>query len=271
MSEQKAANMYGIGNDEVKFTGFNFGLTAGQTFLTKFEWIPNGGKDNAEAEALEIVFNIAGSDKGYRKFPVTKGFLKNGGEITDPNAPEFVDAVQTLNAVITHILKCFVNEDTLRTAFNRPIPDFKTFCQVCASVLPKDFASKPLDIFMQYQWKISPGQSRTYLEIPNSVKSGRFLCAAITPQPDAQGNNAEWKEVRKNKEEVADNDQNALFYQDGAGNIHPFKRYGRYLKSNSANQQLSELAREQEAAAANISQQSSANPGNATQGSAETW
>lgn len=244
MSDQNL-NMYGYASDEVKVVPFNFGLIAGQTFLKKFEWIPNGGKDGAEGEALEIVFDIMGTEKGYRKFPVTKAFLKNGGETTDRNSTEFKEAVQTLNACITHILHCFATSEQLQAAFSRPIPDFKTFCQLAASVLPANFSTVPLDIFMQYQWKLREGQARTYLEIPNSMKSGKWLIPAVK----AVG---QWKELRKT--DFSDNDQNALVYVDDANNIHPFKRYGKYMRSNSAIQQVSETAAAQEAAAQNIAQ-----------------
>lgn len=262
---QEPVNMYGYASDEVKQNPFNFGLIAGVTYLKKFEWIPNGGKDGAEGEALEIVFDIMGTEKGYRKFPITKAFLSNGGETTDPNSREFKEAAQNLSACITHILHCFVDSEKLKANFNRPIGSFKEYCQIAMQVLPADFSSKPLDIFMQYQWNLKEGQSKTYLEIPNSMKSGKWLCPTVAVT-------GEWKEVRK--AEASDNDANALLYVDSESpaNIHPFKRYGRYMKSNSAIQQVSEAAREQEAAAANISQASPASDAPAaTPGAATTW
>lgn len=251
-TEQVNTNMYGYASDEVKQVSFGFGLNAGATYLKKFEWIHNGGADGAEKEALEIIFTINGTDKSYRKFPVTQGFGKNGETITDPNSVEFKEAVNTFNSVVTHILHCFVSTETLKKALNVPIDSFKKFCTIAASILPKNFNEIKLDIFMQYQWSIRAGQNRTYLEIPSSMKNGKWLCPAVEPLPDAEGNNAEWKEVRK--KDPADNDQKALIYLDGAGNIHPFTRYGRYVNGALANQQKSEEAEQQEAAAANISQ-----------------
>lgn len=242
-TEPVNTNMYGYASDEVKISTFNFGLNAGVTTLKKFEWIPNGGVDGAEKEALEIIFNINGTDKGYRKFPVTQGFGKNGETITDPNSSEFKDAVMTFNSVITHILHCFVDNDTLKKAMSVPIASFKQFCTIAASLLPKNFAEIKLDIFMQYQWTIRSGQNRTFLEIPSSMKNGKWLCVAVPPV-------GEWKEVRK--KDPSDNDQKALIYTDEAGNVHPFTRYGRYVNGALANQQKSEEAEQQDAAAANI-------------------
>ena len=267
-TEQVNTNMYGFASDEVSAIPFNFGLNAGVTTLEKFEWIHNGGKDGAEQEALEIVFKINGTDKSYRKFPVTQGFDKNNQPVTDPNSTEFREAVQTFNSVITHILHCFVNSEVLKAAFNRPIPDFKSFCEIAASVLPKDFKTIKLDIFMQYQWSIRAGQNRTFLEIPNSMKNGKWLCPAQIPQAGANGP-AEWKEVKKDIVGLADNDANALYYMDGAGNRHPFSRYGRYMKGNLANQQKDGDAQQQDAAASNIAHQSApsaAQPGSTTAG-----
>jgi hypothetical protein len=239
------ASGYGYSTDEVKVSTFGFGLNAGVTTLKKFEWIHNGGKDGAEQEALEIIFTINGTDKSYRKFPVTQGFGKNKEAITDPNAPEFKEAVQTFNSVVTHILHCFVDTEVLKKAMNVPINSFKQFCTIAASLLPKNFNEIKLDIFMQYQWQLRDGQTRTYLEIPPSMKNGKWLTPAIPPV-------GEWKEVRK--KDPTDNDQKALIYIDEAGNIHPFTRYGRYVNGNLANQQKSGEAEQQDAAAANIAQ-----------------
>lgn len=265
-NEPVNTNMYGYATDEVSAIPFNFGLNAGVTTLEKFEWIPNGGKDGAEQEALEIIFKINGTDKSYRKFPVTQGFDKNNQPVTDPNSSEFKEAVQTFNSVVTHILHCFVTSDDLRLAFNRPIPDFKTFCEIAASVLPKNFKEIKLDIFMQYQWSIRPGQNRTFLEIPSSMKNGKWLCVAQIPQAGTNGP-AEWKEFKKDIVGLADNDSNALYYMDGAGNRHLFSRHGRYMKGNLAIQQKDGDAQAQDAAASNIAHQAPASNSNAQPGS----
>jgi len=242
MSNEPQANMYGYASDEVSVSPFNFGLNAGVTTLEKFEWIPNGGKDGAEQEALEVIFKINGTDKSYRRFPVTQGFDGNGQAVTDPNSSAFKDAVMTFNSVVTHILHCFVDIEKIKAM--RPVSSFKEFCQVAASLLPKDFNTIKLDIFMQYQWTIRAGQNRTYLEIPQSMKSGKWLCIAVPPV------GGEWKEVKRDN--PSDNDQKALTYVDNAGNLHPFTRYGRYMKSNSANQQKTADAEQNDVAAANI-------------------
>lgn len=249
-------NQYGYQDDAVAVSPFNFGLNAGVTKLKKFEWIANGGKEGAEQEALEIIFEINGKEKSYRQFPVTKAYKKEsegGGEVTDPSAPEMEEARKTFSSVITHILGCFVAKDKLRAHFNQPITSFKHYCEIARNALPVGFETKVLDIFMQYQWKIREGQNRTFLEIPKSLKNGPWLCPAVAPQsaPNSPaGTVAEWVEHRKEK--PTDGDQKALEYKDGAGNVHPFTRYGRYVKGNLANQQKTRDAQAQDAAAANM-------------------
>ena len=265
MSQQTAAtNMYGYQSDEVKVNPFKFGLNTGAR-LTKFEWIPNGGKDGAEQEALEIIFTIAGVEKSYRRFPVTQAFGKNNEVITDPNTPEFKEAIMQLSSCVTHILHCFTTPEAAKAKFNRPINSFKEYAQVAASCLPANFAEIELDIFLEYQWKIKEGNDRTYLDIPTSMKGGKWLVPTVKVIGD-------WKETRK--ADPDDKAQNALFYFDNgnpdtSNNMHPFTRYGRYVKSPRANQQFNENAAQNEAAGANIAQAEPA-PAATTTGAAPT-
>jgi hypothetical protein len=220
--------MYGYENTEVKQSSYHFGLNTGNTFLTKFAWIPNGGKDGAEQEALEIIFNINGTEKSYRQFPVTKAFLKdNGGETTDPNSDEMKEASRLFNQKISSILECFVPTDSIKAAMSNGFSSFKDYCNVCAGLLPTGFDKMPVDIFLQYQWKPTGENTKTYLEIPKDISKGKFVVAAVAAQPDAQGNNASWKEIR---------DENGIHYKDGAGNTHPIGRTKWFADSPFANQ-----------------------------------
>lgn len=224
MAEEQNQPSYGYESDEVKVSPFNFGLNAGKTFLTKFEWIQNGGADGAEQEALDIVFNINDTDKNYRLFPVTKAFLKGGGETTDRNSQEFKDAMKEFNAKVFHIVHCFVDNETYQAKISRPIASFKEFCTLVQSMLPKDFNKKPLDIFMQFQFQISPEQKRTFLQIPTKMRHGKWLVPAQA---------GTWT-----KKLVEDPDaREALTYENEKGEKHPFVRSGWFMASNFAKQQ----------------------------------
>lgn len=227
MAEEKnQTNNYGYESDEVKVSPFNFGLNAGNAFLTKFEWTPTGGADGAEVEALDIIFTINGTAKNYRLFPITKAFIKGGGETTDPNSKEFKDAIKDFNAKVFHIVHCFVDNETYQAALSRPIASFREFCTLVQSLLPKGYETKPLDIFLQYQWQPSEGQTRTYLDLPKKMSYGKWVVAA---QP---GN---WNKVQVT--DPSDDIREALYYKNEKDEKHPFIRNGWFMRSNFARQQ----------------------------------
>lgn len=216
---------YGYASDEVKVSPFNFGLNAGVTRLVKFEWIPNGGTEGAEQEALDIVFNINGTEKSYRQFPLVKAFGKNNEEITDPSAPEFKEAQVDANSRITHILHCFVETDVIKTAMARPIASFKEYCQIAASILPKNFSEILLDIFLQYGWELGD-KERTYLDIPKKMKYGRWLSPALA---------GTWTKVQV--ENPTEDTKDALYYTNEKGDKHTFIKNGWFMLSKFAHQQ----------------------------------
>lgn len=225
---------YGYGEEtENKVSPYTFGLNQGFR-LTKFEWIPNGGKDGAEGEALEIIFEKISDPtvkRSYRQFPVTKGYDKSGNEVTDPKSKEYKEAFSDFNGRITHILHAFVDDAAVKAAFARPIKGFKEFCNIARSLLPG--AQTPtieLDIFFQYQWSLKGDQKRAYLDMPTKRKHGAFICKSVKPV-------GKWTAVKV--ENPDDNEQYALKYVDDAGNQHPFTRNGWFMNSNFAIQQVS--------------------------------
>lgn len=215
--------------------GLNFGLNPEVT-MTKFEYIKNGGKDGAEGEALDIIFNVNGVDKGNRKFPVTKAFSTDGSneDITDPKAPEMQAARKDFNAIMTHIMHCFVSKENLITALSVPMQNFEQYCKILMGLLPPKFNEIKLDLFAQWQWQYSGENTKTYLEIPKKMKQGIWLHKAVKPVK-ADGSPSSWKEFKKT--DPQDNDNMALYYQDEAGNIHPFTRNGWFVNSNFGSQQ----------------------------------
>lgn len=224
---------YTYQTDEPKISALVFGLNTGAK-MVKFEFNPNGGKDNAEQECLDIVFEVNGKEVSYRKFPVTKAIDKDTKlEVTNPAHPAMVQAFNEFNAIITHIVTCFIPKEEYSKALSKPTNSFKEFCVTVMNVLPKDFSTKSLDIFAQYQFNLKGENTQTYVEIPKSLKHGKFLCPSVVPVGD------EWKEVRMS--EPSDLAKNALYYKDSAGNIHPFIRTGWFVKSNFANKQKEEV------------------------------
>ena len=224
---------YGYTDDSVKSSPFSFGLNAKAAKLKKFEYITNGGAGGSAGEAVEIVFDINGKDVSCRKFPVTKVFDKNGTEYTTESTEEakklFRAAYDELNAWMVALLKCYVPAEQIQTALAVPINNFREYVGILRNLFPANTPTVELDIFMEYQWNITGENTRTFLQVPNKTKQGKFICAAVAP---VGGN---WKAV------VVENPDNterqALKYVDGAGNVHPFTRTGWYMNSNYAHMQ----------------------------------
>lgn len=238
MAEQIKKVGFGVGTDDVKVgNSLKFGGNFGNTRMTKFEFNPNSGKDGAPMEALDIVFTIENVDKSYRMFPPSseskvyskeKGKTKEVLEVgTDAWKIGFNELMEDFNDRVTHIMKCFVDEDTLKKALSVEIPNFKAFCLILTKLLPTDYKSKLLDIFLQWQWRITGTNDKTYLEIPTKLKYGKFLVPAETPV-------GEWKEDRKD----------GLHYIDDNGNRHTFGRNNWFMESEYANQQKDKTSEE---------------------------
>jgi len=220
-------NVYGFEDDKTQSGGgLIFGLNSGVTRLVKFEFNPNGGKDDAEQEALDVVFNVDGRDVSYRMFPVTRAYDDNA-EITDPRHPAMQKAIKEFNSIIVHILHAFVPKEAIKTALSIPIASFKQFCTTAQTILPKDFSNKPLDIFAQWQWSISGDNERTWLRLPKNMKHGKWICAHIPPL------GGQWNEIRLNgglKYKSTDPETKKMI-------THPFDRSKWFMDSNFAEMQ----------------------------------
>ena len=223
-------NNYGYQDDSAAAVSpVSFGLNAKVAKLVKFEWTANGGKEGTEMEALDIVFNVNDKDFSYKQFPITKAFGENREEITDPNHPKMKAAFDNFNANMTHIMLCFVSrEEYVKALSSKPITNFKDFCKVLMDLLPTNYNEINLDIFFQFQYNIKGDNTITFLELPKSVKHGKFICASIPPV-------GKWTEFKIDN--PSSNVKNALYYKDDAGNIHPFTRTGWYMTSNFSTQQ----------------------------------
>lgn len=206
-------------------TGGKFGLNQ-NSFLVKFELNPKSGKGKTDGDALDINILVGEKEFKMKIYPVGKVYDKEGTEITNESSKEYIDAfneeITQKNAVILHILKSIgVTEQQIRAAFATPVDSFSQFVNGLVSLLPADFKTRPIDVFLEYQWSISNGQDRTFLQIPKNMKFGYFACQS---QPGIF------------KEEIVD--EGKLIYRNQNGQIHPFQRSKRFMEGNSANQQI---------------------------------
>jgi hypothetical protein len=219
---------YGYADDSATASNLTFGGNFGNTFLTKFEYTLNGGKGGGAMEAVDIEFTIGGTPKSYRRFPITSAkdySTKPATDITDPRHPKFIEEQKALSAVITQILKCFRTEADITAGFARPIANFREFIEITRSMLPPNFFEVKLDIFLQWQSKISNENDRTYLEIPQKINQGKFVVASVPPQ------GGEW---------IEDRTATHLRYKDAAGNAHPFERGKWWMESSGCATQQTE-------------------------------
>ena len=203
--------------------GGKFGLNTG-AFVTKFEFNPNAGKDNAAAEAIDFTVQVGEREYRHRFFPITKVFAKEGGEITDVSSEAYKEAfkkeLDQFNAVIGDIVACFVSREDLKTALAIPIPSFKDFANIVTRLVQAtpNWQKKPVDVFLQYQWSPSGDNDKTYLELPKNVKHGSFIVAS-----EGVG----FKEIKT---------PTSLKYVKEDGTEHTFKRGEWFLESAFANQ-----------------------------------
>ena len=232
MSENNDS-VYGFEDDKSQQGGgLNFGLNAGVTFMKTFQFNPNGGKDGAEQEALDIVFNVDGRDVSYRMFPVTKAY-DNNVEVTDVRHPAMKQAIKDFNSIVVHVLHAFVKIDDIKTALSIPISSFKQFCDITKNILPSNFSNKQLDIFAQWQWSITGDNDKTYPRLPKNMKHGKWLCAHLPPL------NGKWDKVELNgklayKSNGVDAEGKPITLR------HPFSRTKWFMDSNFAEQQKDE-------------------------------
>jgi len=198
-----------------------FGLNVGAKMI-KFEYNANGGAGGTPGDCIDL--SIQSGEKEYRTrfFPVTRVFGKKNEVLTDVKSEAYIKAFNTeqahLTGCITHILKCFVSEEAIKTALNVPIGSFAQFAQIVQSLVPAGSQNVDLDIFLHYQWEIGADNDKTYLELPKKMNGGYWMCKSMP---------GTFTENR---------DGGGLKYVNETGIEHMFARNSGYMEGNRANQ-----------------------------------
>lgn len=210
----------------------SFGLNKG--FLTKLEISEKNGEDGLPlAPTIDIVVSIQGREYFGRFYMNTEIYHDNNliGSSHEDYIKAFEDTYAQYGAVVRHALKAvgvtdqaFASITNLKQASTPEelVPVFIENLKMFLSLLPADFSSKPIDIFLEYQWQIKKDNTRTFLVLPQNMKGGAFLCPSMEPV-------GKWSEIR--------NDE-GLHYIDGAGNKHRFTRDAGYMESPKSYQQI---------------------------------
>jgi len=211
--------------------GGQFGANFAVTKVTQFEYKENVAKEgDTPREAIELVIQVRDRENKVWFAPITKVFGKEGQEL-EPNhsdyATNFNASVLQQNAVVTHYLKALgVSEEAMKNNLSTPSTTFKEYAQKIINLLPTGFDKKPLDLFLEYQWKIGKKadgtlNDKTYPQIPKNMKGGYFIVPA---QP------GKFKEVR--------GEDGSLSYVNESGTIHPFRRDASFMEGNKGTQQF---------------------------------
>lgn len=232
-------------NDEslVAKTGgkLEFGLNQG--LITTLEYNGEAGKDGAPGDAVDVTVTINGREVRSRLYDVTRIYDKAGNEMevdADPASEyqrKYRDQITQVTAVIKQAVKATgVTEQQIAVALAQPASSFADWAKIMTSLVPANFATKPVDVFLQYQWNIKGDNTQTFLELPKNMKGGKFLIPAITPV----GEFTEEKEWSETTPEGVVATHKGLRYVDKAGNTHTFTRTESFMGSNKAIQQKDE-------------------------------
>jgi len=202
-----------------------FGLNQG--FISKFEFITDGGINNGPANAVDIWFKVDEKEYRRRLYEDTGAlFGKNNikvypGEVGYEDL--YFDSMSQKIAVIKHCLKAVGVTQTQIDAVVATInpADIVAGIKSLVVLVPADFATKPVDIFLEYQWQISEGQDKTYLQIPKTMGGGYFTCAAQV---------GIWLEKKA--------EDGSLTYVNQNGQVHPIMKDKKFMEGFKANQQI---------------------------------
>lgn len=213
-------------NDLEQASGSSYGkFGKNDAKLVKFEYTSQGGSNGATQEALLVTFKVKDGEYNYRVFPAKVGNWIN----QDPNSEEYKKALQEsqnqVQIAISQIVESIADRTTIQNAIVAAKPTtFEQYVKLMERLIKAvlGWNNKELDLFLHWQSKLSPNQTRTYLEVPRQtdLKFGNSVFVT-SKQPGV------WNEVIE---------QGVLMYKDNSGNIHPFKRNKWYMeKSKFAN------------------------------------
>lgn len=206
----------------------NFGLN-GPVNVTKLEYTNKAGKKDeagqpTEGHAFDIHVQIKDRDYQLRIYdPTGSQMLDKNNNRINPGEEGYdalfkADATQRV-AVIKHAIKSVGVTDAQIDAIIPTVTSFTDFFVKLGNLVPAQFQTKPVDVFLEYQWQPSEGQTVTYLQLPKNMKGGPFLIAHVP---------GKFTENRVD---------GGLVYLDEAGNKHPFERNEGFMDSAKANQQ----------------------------------
>lgn len=186
----------------------NFGLQENAK-LTKFTL----NKENQYGAQIEVEIT-------FNNDAVNKSWI---GLTPHPDVKD-VDAELTNKfAAIKHIIKAVGVTDEMIKKVTSDAVSFEDGVEKVLNILPKDFDTKPIDVFMEWQMNIGNNNDKTYLTLPSNMKGGRFMSTHVDPV-------GSWVENLIPKK--------SIIYTDDAGNQHPIQKGTAFMLSTRSYQQF---------------------------------
>lgn len=203
--------MYDYSYEEVSASnsGGKFGLNQGAK-IVKFEFNPNGGKDESLQDSCDVTIEIDDKEFRARQFPVQRAY-DNNVEITDPKHEKFVLAVKNANATLCDIVAAVAGDEAVKLALATARPkDYKTFIDTLERTLKMtpNWDKALVDVFLQYQYAVTGDNTRTFLQLPKTdhIKHGKWICKHIPADFER------------------DNSKSIKYFAKETGVKHPFSR-----------------------------------------------
>lgn len=201
-----------------------FGLHTGN--ISKFDF-EEAESDNGPYKAVNINVSAEGKEFFSKLFLNTVVYGSNNEKLSPEDEGYDAAFYKQYSQTVAVIKQALHSVGVTDEAINASVAgvtneNFIEGIKKMVALVPKNFSSKSIDVFLEYQWEIQKDNTKTFIVLPKKMTGGRFLCPTVTPV-------GKWEAVISDK---------GLHYVDNAGNIHPFRRSVSYMESNKAKEQV---------------------------------
>ncbi len=149
--------------------------------------------------------------------------LKSGSETMtwiplQPHQEAKDQEAEMMNIVATlkHILKSVGCTDEQFDKATEQVSSYSQGIKALIALLPKDFNTKPVDVFIEWQQKASEKAGRKFTTLPKNMKGGQFIVPHVEPV-------GQWTEKRVEGEYIK--------FVDDANNEHPISKSASFMMS----------------------------------------
>jgi len=91
----------------------------------------------------------------------------------------FVKDMNQFTGHVTHIVKALgVKQEQIVAALKNPPTNVLDWMGIMLSLVPANSSEIPVDVFLQWQYKIGKDSTITFLELPGNMKTGKWITPA---------------------------------------------------------------------------------------------